>query len=181
LLRDILDSVENIDNGRTWFNTDGLEANGRISYHDGLDTAMESFQYVQTQALIDLELVMLAEKSFIVQELQYCDSSDTHAPSSLEKAIKSFDDALRSLEAVNDSAGYKVAEKTYPTTGNFRYKGLPRDALHTACIAHRTRITNILRSPGINMTEKNLLKQRAANMTTAQNVYLDKQKAALTP
>jgi hypothetical protein len=37
------------------------------------------------------------------------------------------------------------------------------------------RIKNILKSPGINLTEKALLKERYANMAAAQAVYLEKQ------
>ena len=74
---------------------------------------------------------------------------------------------------------YKGAEKTYPSGGKYRYKGMPRDAFHTACIAHQTRIGNIKRSPGINMAEKALLSQRSENMKTAQSAYLKKQKTAL--
>jgi len=179
LLRDIFESVVNIDQGRRWLNTEGLAEDGRTTYKRGLETAMISFQAAQTHAILDLELLMLAEQAFITQELHLCDSSDTQAISSLEQAVKSFDDALRSLEAVDNQNGYFIAEKTYPTGGKYRYKGMPRDAFHTACIAHRTRIGNILRAPGINMTEKQLLTKRSANMATAQGIYLEKQKTAL--
>ena len=179
LLRDVFDSVENIYKGRSWLDTAGFEANGRLSYRNGLAIAMASFQTAQAYATVDLQLIILAEQTFIIQELQFCDSSDTQAISSLEQANKSFDDALRSLEVVDDPVLYSGAEKTYPMDGKHRYKGMPRDSFHLACIAHRTRIGNILRAPGINMTEKQLLTQRSANMTTAQSVYLDKQKTAL--
>ena len=179
LLRDIFESVVNIDQGRRWLNTEGLTEDGRMSYNRGLETAMVSFQAAQNYATVDLKLLMLAEKAFITQELQFCDSSDTQAIGSLEQAIRSFDDALRSLEVVEDSVSYTYAEKTYPTDKNHRYKGMPKDSFHCACMAHKTRIGNILRAPGINMTEKHLLTQRSANMATAQSVYLDKQKVAL--
>jgi len=41
------------------------------------------------------------------------------------------------------------------------------------------RFYHSLRTPGINMTEKAVLTQRAANMTAAQGGYLEKQKKAL--
>jgi hypothetical protein len=91
---------------------------------------------------------------FLQQELQFCNVNDTDSQSSLSQAIQSFNDALRSLEAVQD-AGYKIAE------------------------SHRTRIQNILRVPGMNMTEKAVYQQRLANMTAAQNSYLALQKEAL--
>ena len=140
---------------------------------------MDSFQAAQAHATSDLKSLILAEQTFIMQELQFCDSSDTQAIASLERAIKSFDDALRSLEVVTDPVIYSGVEKSYPTFGKHRYKGMPNDAFHTACMAHRTRIGNILKSPGINMNEKRLLSQRSSNMATAQNVYLDMQKTSL--
>jgi len=179
LLRDIVDSAFSIDRGRKWFDIEGLEANGRVSYQGGLATAMESFQSAQLQANTDLQQLILAELTFIMQELHYCDISDTHATASLEQAASSFNDALRVLDVVEDSHLYVAVEKSYPTHCKYRYKGMPRDALHTACIAHRTRINNILRSPGINLAEKALLSQRSDNMNTAQSAYLDLQKTAL--
>jgi len=57
---------------------------------------------------------------------------------------------------------------------------MPKDAFHRACGGHKTRLNNILRSPGINLTEKKLLEQRLTNIITAQSVYYEKQKKALT-
>jgi hypothetical protein len=37
----------------------------------------------------------------------------------------------------------------------------------------------MLRTPGIDLIEKALLKQRLANLPTAQNAYIEKQKKAL--
>jgi hypothetical protein len=81
---------------------------------------------------------------------------------------------------VEDAAGYKVADKTWPHNPKGRIQGFPKDAFHQACIAHRTRLNNVLRAPGINMLEKAVLQQRAANMTAAQSGYIAKQKVALT-
>ena len=179
LLHSIYDSVISIAQGRTWLDTDGLEPNGRVSYKRGLDKAMTSFQEAHANAADDLQIVILAEQTFLNQELQFCDSTEKHAISSLEKASKSFDDALRSLEVVADKVLYTAAEKTHPTDSNYRISSMPKDAFHAACISHRTRINNVLRTPGINLVERQLFTQRLANMTSAQNVYLDKQKAAL--
>jgi hypothetical protein len=163
-----------------WLATDGLEKDGRLSYSEGLDVAMSSFELAQIAASSDLELLILAEYAFLLQELKHCDPSDTETISSLTQAIQSFDDALLSLQAVESGKPYQIADMVYPHSAKHRLKDMPKDAFHIACAAHRTRIGNILRSPGLNMTEKALLKQRAANLTTAQSVYLDKQKQALS-
>jgi hypothetical protein len=179
LLRKVYDSALNIDQGRKWQNTIGLEANGRAAYQLGLADAMESFKDSQSEAANDLNLLLLAEQTFIIQELQLCDPSETQTIASLEQAIRSFDDALRVLEIVDDSHLYAAVEKSYPIDGKYRYKGMPKDSFHIGCLAHRTRIGNILRAPGINLLEKQLLEQRAENMKVAQNIYLDKQKESL--
>ena len=179
LLLSIFDSVERIDRGIKWLDTAGLESKGRSSYRGGLERALNSFQSAKLQVDQDLQLLILAEKVFITQELQFCDSSETHTISSLEQAIRSFDDALGSLEIVKDHIYYSKAEKTYPTHKDYRYKGMPKDAFCIACIGHRTRLSNILRAPRINLAEKQLLLQRSENMKTAQNAYYVKQKIAL--
>jgi hypothetical protein len=56
---------------------------------------------------------------------------------------------------------------------------MPKDAFHVACSGHYQRITNSLKVSGINSAEKELLYQRRSNMTTAQSVYLEKQKKIL--
>jgi hypothetical protein len=57
---------------------------------------------------------------------------------------------------------------------------MPKDAFHLACIAHRTRLKNILTTPGINMIEKAIYKQRSLNMGLAQKIYIELQKKVLT-
>jgi len=95
-------------------------------------------------------------------------------------AAQSFEDALRCLKTVNDSTLYRGVETSYLTTKKeSRYHGFPRDAVHLACDAHRTRINNSLRTPGINMIEKAVLTQRAANMMTIHAAYMEKQRKAL--
>ncbi|MCL2689348.1 MAG: hypothetical protein FWE57_05825 [Chitinispirillia bacterium] len=48
-----------------------------------------------------------------------------------------------------------------------------------AYAGHRTRLQNVLKSPGLNMIEKTVLQQRIKNMTAGQAAYTDKQKRAL--
>jgi hypothetical protein len=166
-----------IDVGRKGFAVRGKEHEGRISYEDGISNALIGFQEAQISA--DPEIIILSEYTFLSQDLQFCDRSDTDANSSLTQALQSFDDALLSLEAVAD-AGYQVAGKTYPHSPKYRIKGFPRDAFHIACIAHQTRLRNSLRTPGIDMIEKALVRQRIANMQAAQNSYIAKQQKALS-
>ncbi|MDR0220960.1 MAG: hypothetical protein LBI54_06115 [Lachnospiraceae bacterium] len=150
LIARVFDSETTIEKGRRWLYMEGFEHEGRCSYHEGLDIAMQAFQDAQNAAREDLELVILAEYTFLTQELQFCEPADTLTISSLKQALQSFDDALLSLRAVEQSGAYQFVDMTYPHNAKYRFKGMPRDAFHIACLAHRTRIANILRTPGLN-------------------------------
>ena len=177
----LVDSINkaamSIDLGRRGFAIHGKEREGRILYEDGISKAMATFQ--KAQASVDPNNIILAEYTFLSQELQLCDKSDKDTLSSLTKAVQSFDDAFFALQAVEEP-GYKTAEKTYPHSGKYRVSGFPKDAFHTACISHKTRLQNILRVPGIDTIEKTLLKQRFANLPVAQDGYMEKQGKALS-
>jgi hypothetical protein len=181
LLGDIYDSANRIDIGRKGLAIDGEEHNGRLNYEYGISRALDSFQKAQVSK--DPKTLILAEHAFLTRELQFCGESDTITRNSLIQALHSFDDAFLSLEAVEDP-GYKIADKTYPHRRENRIAGFPKDAadfspIHYACAAHRTRISNILRSPGINVIEKTVLRQRSDNLRSAQESYIEKQKKAL--
>jgi hypothetical protein len=176
LVNDIFTSVNSIDLGRKGVATDGKEHQGRISYEVGISVAMTSFQEAQIRA--DCELLILAEETFLRQELHFCHANDTITRNSLTQAIQDFDDALRCLITVEVTTLYQAVETAYSTTKN-RTQGCPKDIFHQACDAHRTRLSNSLRTPGINMTEKAVIQQRMANMKTAVGCYIEKQKKAL--
>ena len=177
LINNIITSVADIYRGRRGFSTDGEEREGRISYERGIAVASTAFSQAMTTA--DPYIIMLAEEAFIEQELSFCSENDTSTISSLTHALQSFEDAFRCLDTVEDTMGYKKAETTWPRSTKYRIQGFPKDAFHLACFAHRTRLNNIIRSPGINMIEKTVLEQRAANMTAAQTIYIEKQKKIL--
>jgi len=180
LISNIHLAVSQIDAGRKGWATKGKEAEGRVSYEEGIDLAMLSFKDAQTS--IDPQAFILAEYTFICQELQLCSETDHDSLSSLTQAKQNFDDAFMALQVVENSTFYKEAEKTYPHHKNYRVRsanGFPKDAFHFACGAHKARLKNTLRSPGIDLIEKALLKQRFANLATAQSGYMEKQKKAL--
>jgi hypothetical protein len=177
LINDVVTSAFNIDDGRKGFAISGKERQGRLSYESGIALAMSTFQ--EAQRSVDPQTIIRVEVGFLTQELQFCEEGDTDTRSSLTYAIQAFRDALRSLETVSDATAYKSAETTYPTDPKKRVQGFPADAFHQACGSHQMRLRNILRSPGIEMREKALLKQRADNMKAAQGAYVEKQRNAL--
>jgi len=176
----LVDSINkaaiSIDAGRKGFATRGKAEEGRINYEDGIAVALSAFQEAQTTAAP--QTIILAEYTFLTQELEFCEKSDKDSLSSLTQAIQSFDDAFFALQAVEE-AGYKTAEKTYPHNGKYRVNGLPKDAFHIACISHKIRLRNILRAPGIDPIEKALLKQRFVNLSAEQGGYVERQKKIL--
>jgi hypothetical protein len=174
-----MSSVASIYEGKQGLDTDGSEHEGRVSYRSGIALALDVFQKIREQAAGDLELLILAEYTFLGQELQFCVPADTNAKTSLTKAIQEFDEAFLVLVVLQNAEIYKSVEKAFSHRSEFRYRGMPKDTFHVACAGHIARIKNILKSPGINLAEKELLKQRHSNMTTAQSVYLEKQKKIL--
>ena len=74
---------------------------------------------------------------------------------------------------------YQGADQTHPHNKKHRINGFPKDSFHFTCIAHKTRLQNILRSTGIDPIEKSLLKQRFINLAAAHKWYIEKQKKAL--
>jgi hypothetical protein len=175
--RRITQAAAAIDSGRKGFATRGKEQDGRISYETGIAVALSTFKEAQTTA--DPQTIILAEYTFLTQELQFCEKSDKDSITSLTKAIQSFDDAFLVLAVVDDSTAYQVVEKAIPHDSKYRVKGFPKDSFHIACGSHKTRIQNMLKTPGIDHIEKALLKQRLANLPAAQKGYIEKQKKAL--
>jgi hypothetical protein len=148
-----------------------------MAYEDGIALALSAFQEVQ--AAKDPQIIMLAESSYTRQELNFCHPDDKDTQSSLSTAVQGFDDALRCLKTVGNRAAYRHAETTHPTDPKKRKQGCPKDAFHQCCSSHFTRLINFSRTPGVNMIEKDLYKQRRANMKAAQAAYLALQKKAL--
>jgi len=178
LLANIVSGAADIDKGRKNITSDGLEHTGRLFYEEGIAASLDTFKKAQTSN--DPLIMVLIELTFLQQELQFCDENDTITRNSLTQAIQSFEDSLRCLKTVENINLYIGVETTYPTAHKYRYHGFPRDVVHLACAAHRTRLQNSLRTPGINMIEKAVLTQRAANMATIQAAYAEKQKKALS-
>jgi hypothetical protein len=177
LVNSINNAAIHIDSGRKGFAVRGKEQEGRILYETGIANAMAAFQQAQISA--DPQALILAEYTFITQELQLCDKTDKDTINSLTKAIQFFDDGFLALQTVEDEQQYQGAEKTYPHDTKYRVSGFPKDAFHIAFIGHKTRLQNVLRSPGIDAIEKALLKQRFINLSAAQGGYTEKQKKAL--
>jgi len=178
LTLDISDAAINIDSGRKGFATRGKEQEGRLSYERGISSALSLFQ--QAQATADPEIIILAEYTFITQELEFCEKTDKDARNSLSRAIRFFDDAFLALEAVKNKTQYQGVEKAIPHDSEYRIKGFPFDSFHIAIKGHKGRIQNILKTPGLDPIEKALQKQGLETIKAGQEGYLEMQGKALT-
>jgi hypothetical protein len=177
LIDSIYGAAASIDSGRKGFAIRGKAEEGRISYETGIAVALSAFHEAQTTA--DPETIILAEYTFLTQELQFCEKTDKDSISSLTLAIQSFDDAFLALEVVKDKILYKGVDKAIPHSGKHRVKGFPMDAYHIACHSHKTRLRNILKTPGLDPIEKALLKQRYVNLSAGQGGYVELQRKVL--
>jgi len=177
LANDIINAATSIDSGRKGFATRGKEQEGRIFYEDGIALAMSAFKEAQTTA--DPETILLAEYTFITQELEFCEKTDKDAINSLSRGIRFFDDAFLALETVQ-SSHYDMVEKAIPHDSEYRLKGYPKDSFHIAIKGHKGRLQNILKTPGLDPIEKALHKQRLETIKAGQEGYLEMQKKALT-
>jgi len=202
LVDSIITATTGIDYGRKGFATRGKAEEGRILYEKGIALAMTIFQKAQSTA--DPQTIILAEYTFLIQELEFCEKTDKDSLTSLIKAIQSFDwkarciprhyykfpcqrrnrrflhDAFLALKVVENKTHYQGVEDSIPHSGKYRVNGFPKDAFHIACISHKTRLQNVLRAPGIDPIEKALLKQRLVNLSAGQGGYVEKQRKALT-
>ena len=176
LISDIYEAVVRIDAGRKGFATRGKEQEGRINYESGIAQALSSFQ--KAQATADPETIILAEYTFITQELEFCKKTDKESISSLTRAIRFFDDAFLAVKAVG-KPDYIIADDLFPHDAKYRVKGYPMDAYHIAYIGHKARLINILKTPGLDPIERALLNQRLDTLTAGQEGYVELQRKAI--
>ncbi|MDR0454916.1 MAG: hypothetical protein LBH05_08910 [Deferribacteraceae bacterium] len=173
----ITDSALFIYTGRIGLYTQGSESKGRLSFLKGVDLALKTFR--DATSYKDPIILIQAELLFLTQEIHFCDKSDKTTLRSIDTAITGFNDALKAISVVKSAKLYKAAEMTYPTADKYRLNGVPKDALHIACNSHRTRLQNTLRTPGMNMNEKALYRQRVDNIMLARALYVEMQRLAL--
>jgi hypothetical protein len=170
-------AVDTINEGRRGIATPGGAENGRVNFEKGHAIARQTFQ----EALVsgDIELILLAEYFFVAKELADSEDDEPEGKASAEAALQSFDDAFLALKVVDDPAAYRGVEMAFPHRGQWRYKGLPRDAFHVACFAHKTRLKNGLSRLGLPKLDRELTKARIAALGATQQVYCAKQHAVL--
>jgi hypothetical protein len=96
LVNSIYEAAVSIDAGRKGIAIRGKAEEGRISYEKSIEKALTAFEEAQSAA--DPQVLILAEYTFISQELQFCDPANKDSFGSLTQAIQSFDDAFIALK-----------------------------------------------------------------------------------
>jgi hypothetical protein len=77
-------------------------------------------------ASADPFLMLLAEYTFVIQELESGYPEEKEALASYRAARSAFDDAFRALEVVKNAAVYHGVEKAFPCQGDYRHNGYPK-------------------------------------------------------
>jgi len=121
----------------------------------------------------DINLILATEKLLISQELSlYANSPEEQ--NSIKTALSQLEDAERALLIVRNPESYRTAANTYPAKR--KESGLPLDSFREFIKSHSTRLTNRL-AGHLAMPEKELLRQRKANLQQAKQFYIELQIA----
>jgi hypothetical protein len=105
-------------------------------------------------------------------ELSASQGSEPVAVSSAQSAVRKFEEGLAALEAVGNPQRYEAVHTVLSTEPSFRYKGMPKDAFHVACMSDIARVRNGLSRMGLSKEDKAIAHKRIAVMNGAQNAYL---------
>ena len=89
LVSSIAEAVINIDLGRKSWAIRGKEQEGRISFEEGISAALSAFENAQISA--DPQAIILAEYTYLSQELELCREIDNDSQSSLTQAKQNFE------------------------------------------------------------------------------------------
>lgn len=121
----------------------------------------------------DILTLITAEMSFFIAAMVQSRQQER----SIEMAKKQFQEALLSLQIIEDLAVYQKACQTYAAKTRDA-EGLPKDSFRLFLKSHIARLANQLSSPASEVESK-LLQQRRANLNTAEKLYKEKQRNPL--
>jgi len=171
LLLDLLAlNITDADNRKSVEDTATFKA-----YATGLTTTLAMLKKIgQTN---DLDLIVKAEALTLQNEHQKYGREDATVLPSLTAAAEDFSVITSAVKVVREPDAYKTAVATYHTKKAVR--GVIADGCHEALNSHIARLGNRMRTVGISVPEKNILRQRQTNMRTAKELYIGLQQEAL--
>lgn len=144
-------------------------------YAEGLEKTLSLLRSVGKTGEIDL-LVRIEASLVNLERAQYGVGDSSVLPS-LNAAVQDFDDIKKAIEVVKSPVSYQAAANTYRAKKKLR--GIVVDGCHEAINGHITRLGNRISAVGIPVAEKNILRQRQANMRIAKELYMALQCKAL--
>ena len=160
----------------SWENKKEIEATELFKeYSDGLAKTHAALKEVSKSENIDL-LVKIEETLITLESSLYGDRDPSVRPS-LNAAVVDFKDITKAIEVVKSPEAYQAAADTY--RAKKKLHGVVVDGCHEALNGHVTRLGNRMSAVGISIPEKNVLRQRQANMRTAKELYIGLQAQAL--
>jgi hypothetical protein len=177
LLVEMGEGVAKLAEGRRKLYTKGTEADGLSLYQKGYKAIISLFK--DALASDDAELMLFAELFYTASELHESHSNEPVAKSSAKAAVLKFEEALQAVRIVSDVAQYHAVHKVISTEKTYRFKGMPKDAYHIACLSDRARVKNGLSRMGLSDEDRQIAFARIALLDGAQDTYVEWQKKSL--
>lgn len=162
--------------GADWLNREKvLQTEASKKHSRGLGATLKAFREIADSR--DIEIVTRAEALTVLRERDLYGKNDPSVLSSLNTAVADFAVIASALAIVLEPEKYRSAAATYHSKK--RLHGIPVDGFHEAANSHITRLGNRVRVVGISMPDKDILRQRQANMRIAKELYMGLQRKAL--
>jgi predicted nucleotidyltransferase len=142
-----------------------------------LDTALSKTLalYKEMESVRDIPVLLAAERLILTHELHnFANSPEDH--NSIQTALNQLADAEKAMNIVMLSDAYQKATDTY--AAKRMENGLPQDGFREFIKSHVTRLTNRLAGQ-LSGSEKEILRQRKANLLAARDAYIALQRKAL--
>jgi len=123
--------------------------------------------------------MFLSEFYYTSCELSASQGSEPVAMKSAQSAVRKFEEGLAALQTVIKPEWYQALHIALSTEPSFRYKGMPKDAFHVACMSDIARVRNGLSRMGLSDEDKAIARKRIAVMTGAQDAYIEMQRQSV--
>lgn len=159
-----------------WNNRQKVEAAKVFAvYAEGLAKTLASLKNLSKSRSLD-DLIQ-TEDMLVLQERALYGKQDPSVLGTLNAAVADFDVIKKSSKTVRSAEEYRAAATTYHAKKTFQ--GVVADGCHEALNGHITRLGNRMSAVGISVPEKNVLRQRQANIRVVKELYIDLQRKAL--
>lgn len=158
----------------------------RAAFTDAVHTNSTKLRHAAQNSLIDellairstknLSAILAAEHIFLDNDLShYCNSKSMHR--NLTEALEEISVTVRLSITVRSPEAYRGISEAFSLPEN-RVSGVPYDEARQSFKSHIIRLLNMLKVR-LDDSEKNLIKTRVKNLSSAWRIYIRLQKQAL--